>query len=68
MYSSLIPNRFSKATYSYILSTNILKQELSIINLILNIIVVNINVFSTLIVTLTYNKLKRELVVAIELN
>jgi hypothetical protein len=46
----------------------VLKQELSIINLILNIIVVNINVFSALVVTLTYNKLKRELVITIELN
>jgi hypothetical protein len=60
--------RFSKAICSYILSTNVLKQELFVINLILNIIAVNINVFSALVVTLTCNKLKRELVVAVELN
>jgi hypothetical protein len=60
--------RFSKAIYSYVLSTNVLKQELSIVNLILNIIVVNINVFSALVVTLTCNKLKRELVITVELN
>jgi hypothetical protein len=46
----------------------VLKQELSVINLILNIIVVNINVFSALVVTLTCNKLKGGLVIAIELN
>jgi hypothetical protein len=46
----------------------VLKQELSVVNLILNIIVVNINVFSALVVTLTRNKLKGGLVVAVELN
>jgi hypothetical protein len=46
----------------------VLEQELSVVNLILNITVVNINVFSALVVTLTYNKLKEGLVVAIELN
>jgi hypothetical protein len=46
----------------------VLKQELSVVNLILNIIVVNINVFSALVVTLTCNKLKRGLVVTVELN
>jgi hypothetical protein len=46
----------------------VLKQELSVVNLILNIIVVNINVFSALVVTFTYNKLKGGLVVAVELN
>jgi hypothetical protein len=35
---------------------------------ILNIVVVDINVFSTLIVILSFNKLKRELVIAVELN
>jgi hypothetical protein len=60
--------RFSKAVRSYVLSTNVLEQELSVVNLILNIIVVNINVFSALVVTLTCNKLKGGLVVAVELN
>jgi hypothetical protein len=36
--------------------------------LILNIIVIDINVFSALIVALTYNKLKKELVITVELN
>jgi hypothetical protein len=45
-----------------------LKYKLAVVYLILNIIVVDINVFSALIVALTYNKLERELVVTIELN
>jgi hypothetical protein len=46
----------------------VLKYKLAIVYLILNIIVIDINVFSALIVALTYNKLERELVVTIELN
>jgi hypothetical protein len=38
------------------------------VHLILNIIVVDINVLSALIVALTCNKLERELVITIELN
>jgi hypothetical protein len=38
------------------------------VHLILNVIVVDINVFSALIVALTCNKLEEELVVTIELN
>jgi hypothetical protein len=60
--------RFSKTVYSYILSTNVLKYKLAIVYLILNVIVVDINVFSTLIVALTCNKLERRLVITIELN
>jgi hypothetical protein len=45
-----------------------LKYKLAVIYLILNIIVVDINVFSALIVALTCNKLKRELVITVELN
>jgi hypothetical protein len=37
-------------------------------HLILNIIVIDINVFSALIVALTYNKLEEGLVITIELN
>jgi hypothetical protein len=37
-------------------------------HLVLNIIVVDINVFSALIVALTYNKLEGELVITIEFN
>jgi hypothetical protein len=46
----------------------VLEQELSVVNLILDIIVVNINVFGALVVTLTLNELKRGLVVAVELD
>jgi hypothetical protein len=45
----------------------VLKYKLAVIHLILNVIVVDINVFSALIVALTYNKLERGLVVTIEL-
>jgi hypothetical protein len=46
----------------------VLKYKLAVIYLILNIIVVDINVFSALIVALTRNKLERGLVITIELN
>jgi hypothetical protein len=46
----------------------VLKHDTPILNLILNVVVVNINVFSTLIVALACYKLDRGLVVAIELD
>jgi hypothetical protein len=46
----------------------VFKYKLAVVHLILNIIVVDINVFSALIVALTYNKLERGLVVTVELN
>jgi hypothetical protein len=46
----------------------VLKYKLAVMHLILNIIVIDFNVFSALIVALTYNKLERELVITIELN
>jgi hypothetical protein len=46
----------------------VLKYKLAVVHLILNIIVVDINVFSTLIVALTCNKLKRRLVITVEFN
>jgi hypothetical protein len=46
----------------------VLKYKLAIIHLILNVIVIDINVFSALIVAFTCNKLEGELVITIELN
>jgi hypothetical protein len=46
----------------------VLKYKLAVIYLILNITVVDINIFSALIVALTYNKLEGELVITIEFN
>jgi hypothetical protein len=45
----------------------VLKHNTPILNLILNIVVVNINVFSALIVAFAYYKLDRGLVVTVEL-
>jgi hypothetical protein len=45
----------------------VLKSKIAIFNLILNVVVVDINMFSTLIVALTYCKLDRELVITVEL-
>jgi hypothetical protein len=45
----------------------VLKSKIAIFNLILNVVIVDINVFSALIVALTRYKLDRELVVTIEL-
>ena len=44
-----------------------LKSKIAIFNLILNIVVVDINVFSALIVALTRYKLDRGLVITVEL-
>jgi hypothetical protein len=46
----------------------VLKYKLAIMHLILNVIVVDINVFSALIVALTCNKLEGGLVVTIKFN
>jgi hypothetical protein len=46
----------------------VLKSKIAIFNLILNIVVVDINVFSTLIVAFACCKLDRGLVVTVELN
>jgi hypothetical protein len=45
----------------------VLKGEIAIFNLILNIVVVDVNVFSALIVALARYKLDRGLVVTVEL-
>jgi uncharacterized membrane protein required for colicin V production len=45
----------------------VLKGKIAIFNLILNIVVVDINVFSALIVALTCYKLDRGLVITVEL-
>jgi hypothetical protein len=45
----------------------VLKSKIAIFNLILNVVVIDINVFSTLIVALAYYKLDRRLVITIEL-
>jgi hypothetical protein len=45
----------------------VLKSKIAIFNLILNVVVVDVNVFSTLIVGLTCYKLDRRLVVTVEL-
>jgi hypothetical protein len=45
----------------------VLKGNIAIFNLNLNVVVVDINIFSSLIVALTYYKLDRELVITIEL-
>jgi hypothetical protein len=45
----------------------VLKHDIPILNLILNTVVVNINVFSALIVALTCYKLDRGLVVTVQL-
>jgi hypothetical protein len=45
----------------------VLTGKIAIFNLILNIVVVDINVFSALIVALARYKLDRELVVTVEL-
>jgi hypothetical protein len=45
----------------------VLKGKVAIFNLILNVVVVDINVFSTLIVALACYKLDRGLVVTVEL-
>jgi hypothetical protein len=45
----------------------VLKSKIAIFNLILNVVIVDINVFSALIVALARYKLDRGLVVTIEL-
>jgi hypothetical protein len=45
----------------------VLKGKIAIFNLILNVVVVDVNVFSALIVALAYCKLDRRLVVTVEL-
>jgi hypothetical protein len=50
--------RLSKAVSSYVLGAYVLKHDTPILNLILNVVVVNINVFSTLIVALACHELR----------
>jgi hypothetical protein len=46
----------------------VFKYKLAVVHLILNVIVVDINMFGALIVALTCNKLEGELVITIEFN
>jgi hypothetical protein len=42
----------SKAVSSYVLSTHVLEHDIPVLNLILNVVVININMFSALVVAL----------------
>jgi hypothetical protein len=59
--------RLSKTVSGYFSSRNILEVNFAVLNLILNVVVVDINVLRTFIITLGGNKLNRGLVVTKEL-
>jgi hypothetical protein len=65
--SNLI-KRLSKAVCSHVLSAYVLKHDTPILDLILDVVVVNINVFSALIVARACHELDGGQVVAIELD
>jgi hypothetical protein len=49
---SYLVKRFSKAVSSYVLGTHVLEHDIPVLNLILNVVVININMFSALVVAL----------------
>ena len=59
--------RLSKAVSSYLSSRDILEVDFALLNLILNVVVVDVNVLCTLVITLRGDKLNRRLIVAKEL-
>jgi len=60
--------RLSKAVSSHVLGAYVLKHDTPILDLILDIVIVDIDVFSALMVALACYELDRGLVVAIELD
>jgi hypothetical protein len=60
--------RFSKTVRGHVLGTNVLEYELAVVHLILNVMVVDINVFGALMVALTCDELEGGLVVTVELD
>jgi hypothetical protein len=59
--------RLSKTVSGYFSSRNVLEVDFAVLNLILNVVVVDVNVLRTFIITLRGNKLNRGLVVTKEL-
>jgi hypothetical protein len=57
----------SKSVSSHLSSRNVLEVNVAVLNLILNIVVVDINMLCTLIMTFRGDKLNRRLIVAKEL-
>jgi hypothetical protein len=49
---SYLVERFSEAVGGYVLSTYVLEHDIPVLNLILNVVVVNINMFGALVVAL----------------
>jgi hypothetical protein len=55
--------RLSKPVSGYLSSRDVLEVNFAILNLIFNVVVVDVNVLCTFIITLRGNKLNRRLVV-----
>jgi hypothetical protein len=49
---SHLVERFSKAVSGYVLSTHVLEHDIPVLNPILDVVVININMFSALVVAL----------------
>jgi hypothetical protein len=63
-----VVQRLRETICGYILGTHVLKGEMAIFDLILDVVVVDIDVFSALIVALARCKLDRGLVITVELH
>jgi hypothetical protein len=59
--------QLSKTVSGYFSSRNVLEVNFAILNLILNVVIVDVNVLYTFIITLRGNELNRGLVVTKEL-
>jgi hypothetical protein len=59
--------QLSKTVSGYFSSRNVLEVKFTVLNLILNVVVVDVNVLRTFIITLRGNELNRGLVVTKEL-
>jgi hypothetical protein len=55
--------RLSKPVSGYLSSRDVLEDNFAILNLILNVVIVDVNVLRTFIITLRGNELNRRLVV-----
>jgi hypothetical protein len=65
---SNIVKRLGKTICSHVFSTDMLKLFIAIIDLVLDIVIVDVNVLCTLVVTLSVYEVNRWLIVTVQLN
>ena len=65
---SQLVKRLGESVGSHLVGAYVLESQMAVLNAVLDVVVVNIDVFRTLMVALGCDKVNRRLIVAIELD